>query len=322
MGRGRGRRCLLALALEEIAGGDGAVSTIMSVHNSVGCMPILSFGTAEQKDRFLRPMARGEKLGAFCLTEPQAGSDAAAIRTRARRDGNHWVSTAPSSSSPTARTAMSPRLRRDQSHRRQEGHQRLYRADRHARLSCGPSRAELGQRCSDTAQIVLEGCRLTPDLMLGDEGKGYNIALANLEGGRIGIAAQSVGMARSAFRHASPMPRNGAAWAIRSSSIRPWLSGWRTWRPGSRPLEQLVLHAAPCAMPGFRASRKRPWRSSTRRRWPSGYAPTPSQIHGGYGYLEDFPVERIYRDVRVCQIYEGTSDIQRLIISRKIAAED
>ena len=192
-----------ALALEEIAGGDGAVSTIMSVHNSVGCMPILKFGTPDQKERFLRPMARGEMLGAFCLTEPEAGSDAAAIRTRAWRDGNHWVLDGTKQFITNGRNggvAIVFAVTDPTAGKR--GISAFIVPTDTPGYTVARIEHKLGQRCSDTAQIVLEGCRLTPDLMLGEEGRGYGIALANLEGGRIGIAAQSVGMARAAYRHA------------------------------------------------------------------------------------------------------------------------
>src|SRR5467141_1188344 len=192
-----------ALALEEIAAGDGSVSTILAVQNSVGCLPILNYGSEEQKQRFLVPLAKGEKLACFCLTEPQAGSDAAAIKTRARRHGNRWVLDGTKqfiSSGKHAQIAIVFAVT-DPEHGRRGISAFLVPTDspgfRVARVE-----HKLGQRASDTAQLVFEEVELTPDLMLGQEGEGYRIALANLEGGRIGIAAQAIGMARAAYEAA------------------------------------------------------------------------------------------------------------------------
>src|SRR5215469_8480474 len=189
-----------ALALEEIAAGDGASSTIMAVHNSVGCVPVLRFGTAEQKERFLRPMARGEMLAAFCLTEPEAGSDASAIKTRARRAGNRYVLTGTKqfiTSGEHAKVAIVFAVTDPEAGKK--GISAFIVPTDTAGWRVAKREHKLGQRASDTAQIVFEEMELTPDLLLGEEGQGYRIALANLEGGRIGIAAQSVGMARSAL---------------------------------------------------------------------------------------------------------------------------
>jgi butyryl-CoA dehydrogenase len=312
-----------ALALEEIAGGDGAVSTIMSVHNSVGCMPILTFGTAEQKDRFLRPMARGEKLGAFCLTEPQAGSDAAAIRTRARRDGNHWVLDGTKqfiTNGKNGHVAIVFAVTDPAAGKK--GISAFIVPTDMPGYHVARVEHKLGQRCSDTAQIVLEECRLTPDLMLGEEGKGYNIALANLEGGRIGIAAQSVGMARGAFRHALAYAKDRTSMGV--PIIEHQAVAFRLADMATRieAAHHLVLHAASLRDAGIPCLKEAAMAKLNASEMAERVCSDAIQIHGGYGYLEDFPVERIYRDVRVCQIYEGTSDIQRLIISRKIAAED
>src|SRR5258708_5099473 len=192
-----------ALALEEIAAGDGAVSTIVAVHNSVGCMPILKFGSEEQKQRFLKPMTAGEMLSGFCLTEPHARADAAAIKTRAVRHGNRWVLNGTKqfiTSGSTAQVAVVFAVTDPQAGRKgisafivptdTPGY-RVVRLEK-----------KLGQRASDTAQLVFEDLELTPDLMLGQESEGYRIALANLEGGRLGIAAQSLGMARAAYEAA------------------------------------------------------------------------------------------------------------------------
>ena len=192
-----------ALALMEVAAGDGACSTIMSVHNSVGCMPILKFGTPAQQERFLKPMARGELLGAFCLSEPQAGSDAAAITTRAARDGNHYVLNGVKqfvTSGQHGNVAIVFAVTDPAAGKR--GISAFIVPTDTPGYRVASVEKKLGQRASDTCQIVLDNVRLTPDLLLGEEGQGYRIALANLEGGRIGIAAQAVGMARAAFEAA------------------------------------------------------------------------------------------------------------------------
>src|SRR5436190_21687940 len=192
-----------ALALEEIAAGDGSVSTILSVHNSVGCMPVLRYGSQEQKERFLKPMAKGDMLACFCLTEPQAGSDAAALKTRARRHGNRWVLNGTKqfiTSGSTAKLALVFAVTEPEAGRR--GISAFLVPTDSAGYKVARLEKKLGQRASDTAQLVFEDIQLTPDLMLGGEGEGYRIALANLEGGRIGIAAQSIGMARAAYEAA------------------------------------------------------------------------------------------------------------------------
>jgi alkylation response protein AidB-like acyl-CoA dehydrogenase len=309
-----------ALALAEIAAGDGACSTIMSVHSSVGCMPILKFGSAEQKERFLRPMARGEMLAAFCLTEPQAGSDAAALRTRARRDGNHWVLNGTKqfiTSGSTADVALVFAV--TDPAKGKKGISAFIVPTRTPGWTVARLEKKLGQNASDTAQIVLDEVRLTPDLMLGEEGAGYRIALANLEGGRIGIAAQSVGMARAAHEAALAYAKERETFGkkiIEHQAVAFRLADMATRIEAAT---QLMLHAAalrdagaPCLK---EASMAKLFASEIAERVCSDAI----QIHGGYGYLADFPVERIYRDVRVCQIYEGTSDVQRLVIARALA---
>jgi hypothetical protein len=308
-----------ALALEEIAAGDGSVSTILAVHNSVGCMPVLKFGSEEQKQRFLKPMAAGEMLSCFCLTEPGAGSDAAALKTRAVRHGNRWVINGTKqfiTSGSTARVAIVFAIT-DPVAGRKGISAFIVPTDtpgyRVARLE-----HKLGQRASDTAQLVFEDMALTPDLMLGAEGEGYRIALANLEGGRIGIAAQALGMARAAYEAALAYAQEREAFGqkiIAHQAVAFRLVDMATQLAASRGL---ILDAAqrrddgePCLQ---QAAMAKLFASEMAERVCSDAI----QVHGGYGYLADFPVERIYRDVRVCQIYEGTSDIQRLVIAREL----
>ncbi len=308
-----------ALAIEEIAAGDGAVSTIMSVHNSVGCMPILKFGDAEQKERFLKPMARGTMLGAFCLTEPQAGSDASAIKTRARRDGNHWVLNGTKqfiTSGANADLAIVFAVTDPAAGKK--GLTAFLVPTGSAGYQVARTEEKLGQHCSDTCQIVLEDCRISSDLMLGPEGGGYKVALANLEGGRIGIASQSVGMARAALDHAVRYAQERQSMGvpiIQHQAVAFRLADMATRVEAAR---QLVLHAASLRDAGLPCMKEAAMAKLFASEMAEKVCSDAIQVHGGYGYLKDFPVERIYRDVRVCQIYEGTSDIQRLVISRAL----
>jgi hypothetical protein len=312
----------LALALEEIAAGDGACSTIMSVHNSVACMPILKFGSEAQKKRFLRPMARGEWLGAFALSEPQAGSDAANIRTRARRDGDGWVLNGVKqfiTSGKTAKIAITFAVT-DPAAGKKGISAFIVPTDLPGYLV---TRIEekMGQRASDTAQITFEDLRLPADHLLGREGEGYRIALANLEGGRIGIASQSVGMARAAFEAALAYAKERETFGkpiIEHQSVAFRLADMATRIDAAR---LMVLRAAglrdrrlPCLK---EASMAKLFASEMAEQVCSAAI----QVLGGYGYVSDFPVERIFRDVRVSQIYEGTSDVQRMVIGRAIATQ-
>ena len=309
-----------ALAIEEVAAGDGACSTIMSVHNSVACAPILKFGTDAQKERFLRPMVRGEMLGAFALTEPQAGSDAAALRTRAVKNDDSYVLNGVKqfiTSGKNAQVAITFAVT-DPAAGKKGITAFIVPTDTPGYLV---TRIEekMGQRASDTAQITFEDMRLPADLRLGGEGEGYRIALANLEGGRIGIAAQSVGMARAAFEAALAYAKEREAFGrpiVEHQAIAFRLADMATEIDAAR---LLVLRAAglrdrgePCLK---EASMAKLFASEMAERVCSAAI----QVLGGYGYVTDFPVERIFRDVRVSQIYEGTSDVQRIVISRAVA---
>ena len=311
-----------ALALMEVAAGDGSCSTIMGVHNSVGCMPILKFGTTEQKERFLKPMARGDNLAAFCLTEPQAGSDAAAIKTRAEKVGNHYVlngvkqfiTSGQNGDVAIAFAVTDPA-------KGKKGISAFIVPTDTAGYQVASVEKKLGQKASDTCQIVFEDMKLTPDLLLGQEGEGYKIALANLEGGRIGIAAQSVGMARAAYEAALDYAKQRTAFD--KPIIEHQAVGFRLADMATRlhAAELMVLHAAALRDAGLPCLKDAAMAKLFASEMAEQVCSDAIQIHGGYGYLADFPVERIYRDVRVCQIYEGTSDIQRLIINRQIAGD-
>ncbi|HEY0525509.1 MAG TPA: acyl-CoA dehydrogenase family protein [Stellaceae bacterium] len=308
-----------ALALEEIAAGDGACSTIMSVHNSVGCMPILKFGSDEQKERFLRPLARGEMLGAFCLTEPQAGSDASAIKARARRAGNKYVLDGTKqfiTSGENADIAIVFAVTDPEAGKK--GITAFIVPTDTPGFRVARIEHKLGQRASDTAQIVFEEMTLTPDLVLGREGEGYKIALSNLEGGRIGIASQSVGMARAAYEAALAYAQERQSFGVRIADHQAVAFRLADMATRIEAAHQLVLNAAALRDAGEPCLKEACMAKLYASEMAERVCSDAIQIHGGYGYLNDFPVERIYRDVRVCQIYEGTSDIQRLVIARQI----
>ena len=311
----------LALVLEEIAAGDGATSTIVSVQNSVVCGPLLAFGTEAQKSRYLAPLARGERLGCFCLTEPAAGSDAAAIATRAARRGDRYVLNGVKQFITTGKNAdvaivfavTDPAAgKRGITAFIVETSAPGYRV---ARIE-----DKLGQRASDTAQIVLEDCEVPAAQRLGEEGQGYRIALANLEAGRIGIAAQAVGMARAAYEAALAYAKEREAFGkpiVEHQAVAFRLADMATHIAAAR---ELVLHAASLRDAGEPCLKEASMAKLFASEMAERVCSAALQVHGGYGYVSDFPVERIYRDVRVCQIYEGTSDIQRLVIAREIAA--
>jgi alkylation response protein AidB-like acyl-CoA dehydrogenase len=317
----------LALALEEIAAGDGATSTVISVQNSVVCGPIFAFGTAAQKDRYLKPLASGAKIGCFCLTEPHTGSDAAAIATRAEfvrggdgDGGGHYVLNGTKqfiTSGKNADVAIVFALTDKAAGKKGMS---AFIVDT-AVPGYDASRIEdkLGQRASDTAQIVLSDCRVPAANLLGREGEGYRIALANLEAGRIGIAAQAVGMARAAFEAALSYARERESFGkpiIEHQAISFRLADMATQIEAAR---QLTWHAASLRDAGLPCLKEASMAKLFASEMAERVCSDAIQIHGGYGYVTDFPVERIYRDVRVCQIYEGTSDIQRLVIGRALA---
>ena len=294
----------------------------MSVNNSPVCAALLRYGTPAQKERYLKPLARGEWIGAFCLTEPQAGSDASALKTRARRDGDKWVISGVKqfiTSGSIARAALVFAVSDPGAGKR--GISCFVVPTDTPGFRVASIEKKLGQKCSDTCQIVFDNLKVGHDALLGEEGEGYRIALANLESGRIGIAAQATGMARAAFEAA--LAYAGQREAFGTAIINHQAVGFRLADMATRieAARQLVLNAArlkdagqPCLK---EASMAKLFASEMAERVCSDAI----QIHGGYGYLADFPVERIWRDVRVCQIYEGTSDIQRILIGRALASD-
>ena len=308
-----------AIAVEEIAAGDGACSTIMSVHSSVGCVPILKFGTEEQRQRFLPKLASGEWIGGFALTEPQAGSDASNLKTRARRDGGHYIIDGAKQFITSGKN----------------GHVIIVFAVTDPGAGKNGITAfivptdtpgyevlrveeKLGLNASDTCQIAFSGMKIPVENRLGEEGEGYRIALSNLEGGRIGIAAQSVGMAQAAFEAARDYAGERKAFGkaiAEHQAVAFRLADMATQIEAAR---QLVWHAASLREAGIpcisQASMAKLFASEMVERVCSDAI----QVLGGYGYMRDYPVERIYRDARICQIYEGTSDVQRMVIARNL----
>ncbi|MEM5295494.1 acyl-CoA dehydrogenase family protein [Burkholderia sp. JPY481] len=309
----------LALILEEIAAGDGGTSTAISVNNCPVCSILLTYGNDAQKRDWLTPLARGEMLGAFCLTEPQAGSDASALRTTATRDGDAYVLNGVKqfiTSGKNGDVAIVMAVTDKTAGKR--GISAFIVPTSTPGYVVARVEDKLGQHSSDTAQIVFEDCRVPAANLIGAEGEGYRIALSGLEGGRIGIAAQSVGMARAAFEAALTYAKERESFGaplISHQAVQFRLADMATQLEAAR---QLIWHAAslkdagqPCLT---EAAMAKLFASEAAERICSAAL----QIHGGYGYLTDFPVERIYRDVRVCQIYEGTSDIQKILIARAL----
>ena len=311
----------LVLMLEEIAAGDGATSTIVSVQNSLACGIPARYGSEAQKEQWLKPLARGEQIGCFCLTEPHTGSDAAAIRTRADRDGDDYVINGVKqyiTSGANAAVAIVFAVTDKAAGKKGISCFLVPTATPGYRVARIENK--MGQHASDTAQIVFEDCRVPASALLGREGDGYRIALSNLEAGRIGIAAQSVGMARAAYEAALAYAKQRITFGqpiIEHQAVNFRLADMATQLDAAR---LMVWRAAllkdagrPCLT---EASMAKMFASEMAEKVCSAAI----QIHGGCGYTDETPVERIYRDVRITQIYEGANDIQRLVIGRSIAA--
>jgi len=312
----------LALILEEIAAGDGATSTIISVNNCPVCSILLAWGSDAQKERWLRPLAAGQMLGAFCLTEPHVGSDASGLRTVATRDGDDYVLNGVKqfiTSGKTADVAIVMAVTDKAAGKR--GISAFLVPTDTAGYQVARVEDKLGQHASDTAQIVFDACRVPAANLIGDEGQGYKIALSGLEGGRIGIASQCVGMARAAFEAALRYAKEREAFGqpiFEHQAVQFRLADMATRIEAAR---QLILHAASLKDAGRPCLKQAAMAKLFASEMAERVCSDAIQIHGGYGYLADFPVERIYRDVRVAQIYEGTSDIQRILIGRALATE-
>ncbi|WP_312806203.1 acyl-CoA dehydrogenase family protein [Agrobacterium cavarae] len=308
-----------ALALEEIAAADGACSTILSVHSSVGCVPILRFGTEEQKSRFLPKMASGEWIGGFALTEAHAGSDASALRSRARLDGDHYVIDGSKqfiTSGKNGNVIIVFAVTDPEAGKK--GISAFIVPTDTPGYNVVSVEHKMGLHGSDTCALAFDGMRVPVENRLGGEGDGYRIALANLEGGRIGIAAQAVGMARAALEAATAYAKERQSFGkpiIEHQAVGFSLADMATQIEAAR---QLVLHAASLRDAGRPCLTEASMAKLFASEMAEKVCSAAIQVHGGYGYLADYPVERIYRDVRICQIYEGTSEVQRLVIARQL----
>ena len=308
-----------ALALMEIAAGDGALATVVSGHNSVGVMPILNYGTEDQKRRYVRDLATGAKLTAFALTEPQGGSDAASIRTRATRKGNGYVLNGTKqfiTSGQSADITLVIAVTDPEAGKR--GISAFLVDTKMPGYIVTRVEKKMGQNASDTCEIQLENAVVSAEDRLGEEGQGYRIALANLEGGRIGIGSQSVGLAQAALEIAVRYAHERHAFGkpiFQHQAVSFRLADMATSLEAAR---QLVLHAAALKTAGrpclTEASMAKLFASEAAEKICSDAL----QTLGGAGYMQDFGVERIYRAVRGAKIYEGTNDIQRLVISRNL----
>ena len=308
-----------ALALMEIAAGDGGLSTLMSVNNAPVCAILQAAATPAQQARFLGPLARGAMIGAFALTEPQAGSDASNLKATARRSGDGYkingvkqFITSGAIAGVVITFAMT-----DPAAGKRGISAFLVPADR-AGYSVGRVESKLGQRASDTAQLVYENVYVEDDLRIGAEGDGYRIALANLETGRIGIAAQSVGMASAALEHATHYAEQRQAFGKPIAEHQALLFRLVDMATELEAARQLVLHAASLKDAGRACLREACMAKLYASEAAERIVSAALQVHGGYGYVTECPVEKIYRDVRVCQIYEGTSDVQRILIGRDL----
>ncbi|MGE4219761.1 MAG: acyl-CoA dehydrogenase family protein [Alphaproteobacteria bacterium] len=306
-----------SLVLEEIAAGSGGLSTAISGHNSVGCLPILQYGTAYQQQTFLRPMARGELLGAFCLTEPHTGSDASNLKTRAVRRGNEYVLNGTKqfiTSGSTADVALVLAVT-DPS-----GGKRAISAFLVPTKTPGyiVSRREkkMGQRISDTCQILLEDVVVPVENRLGEEGQGYRIALANLESGRIGIASQAIGLARAAFEIALDYAQERESFGKRIIEHQAVAFRLAEMTARIETARQMVHHTAVLRDAGRPCIKEASIAKMIATDMGEAVCSDAIQTLGGNGYLQDYKVERIFRDVRGARIYEGTNDIQKLVISR------
>ena len=309
-----------ALAMEEIAAGCASTAALMSVHNSVGCGPILAWGSEAQKQAWLPDMAAGRSIGCFCLTEPQAGSEANNLKTRAVLKDGRWVLDGSKQFVTNGKRAAvaivfavtDPELGK-------KGLSAFIVPTGTPGFNVQKLESKLGIRASDTCAIALDACAIPEANLLGARGKGLAIALSNLEGGRIGIAAQALGIARAAFEAALAYAKERTQFGKKLIELQPigdMLADMHTRISAAR---LLVLHAARLRTEGVaclsEASQAKLYASELAE-WVCSKA---IQVHGGYGYLRDYPVERHYRDARITQIYEGTSEIQRLLIARGLA---
>ena len=310
----------LAIILEEIGAGDGATSTVVSVNNCPVCSILMAFGNEDQKQRFLKPLARGDMLGAFCLTEPHVGSEAGGLRTTAVRDGDDYVLNGVKQFITSGKNGdVAIVMAVTDKAAGKKGISAFLVPTNTPGYLVARIEDKMGQHASDTAQINFENCRVPAANRLGEEGQGLKIALSGLEGGRIGIASQSVGMARAAFEAALRYSKDRESFGqpiFQHQAIQFKLADMATQIEAAR---QLIWHAAALKDAGQPCLKEAAMAKLFASEMAEKVCSAAIQVHGGYGYVSDFPVERIYRDVRVCQIYEGTSEVQKILIGRALA---
>jgi len=306
------------LVLEELSRADAGVGVTVAVHTSAVTLPLLHFGTEEQKSRFVPPLARGEHLGAFALTEPEAGSDAGALRTRAEPEGDGWRITGSKQWITNARYAGTFLLfaRTDQEVPGARGISAFVLDADHVRVT--RDEEKLGLNSSTTNDIVVEGAHVGRDRLLHEEGQGFRVAMTTLDGGRIGIAAQAVGIAQAAYDVAREYAKERHAFGrpiAQFQAIQNKLADMATEIDAARLLTHRAAWLRQNGLPHAEAGAKAKLFASEMARRQTGEA---IQILGGYGYTKEFPVERYFRDAKITEIYEGTSEIQRLVIARSI----
>jgi butyryl-CoA dehydrogenase len=314
----------LALILEEVAAGDGATSTIVSVNNCPVCSILMAFGNEAQKQQWLKPLARGDMLGAFCLTEPHVGSEAGGLKTTAVRirdsDGDHYVLNGVKQFITSGKNGdVAIVMAVTDKAAGKKGISAFIVPTSAEGYTVARVEDKLGQHASDTAQIVFDDCRIPAANLLGDEGMGLKIALSGLEGGRVGIASQAVGMARAAFDAALAYSKERRSFGqpiFEHQSVQFKLADMATQIEAAR---QLIWHAAALKDAGRPCLKEAAMAKLNASEMAERVCSAAIQVFGGYGYVSDFPVERIYRDVRVCQIYEGTSEVQKILIGRALA---
>lgn len=310
----------LALVLEEIAAGDGGTSTVISVTNCPVNAILMKYGNAGQQEQWLRPLAQGKMLGAFCLTEPHVGSDASALRTTAVRDGGDYVINGVKQFITSGKNGdVAIVIAVTDKTAGKKGMSAFIVPTGNPGYQVARLEDKLGQHSSDTAQINFENCRIPAANLIGAEGEGYRIALSALEGGRIGIAAQSVGMARAAFECALQYSKERESFGqpiFNHQAVGFRLAECATQIEAAR---QLIWHAASLRDAGLPCLKEAAMAKLFASEMAERVCSAAIQTLGGYGVVSDFPVERIYRDVRVCQIYEGTSDVQKILIQRALA---
>ena len=309
----------LALVLEEIAAGDGGTSTVISVTNCPVNAILMKFGNAAQKKQWLTPLARGEMLGAFCLTEPHVGSDASGLRTTAVKDGDGYVINGVKQFITSGKHGdVAIVIAVTDKGAGKKGMSAFLVPTTAPGYKVARLEDKLGQHSSDTAQINFDNCRVPAENLIGTEGQGYGIALGGLEGGRIGIAAQSVGMARSAFEFAVQYAKERQSFG--TAIFNHQAVGFRLAECATKleAARQLIWHAASLRDAGRPCLKEAAMAKLFASEMAEQVCSVAIQTLGGYGVVSDFPEERIYRDVRVCQIYEGTSDVQKIIIQRAL----